>query len=106
MAKNLQDSVQSEMKPLRKWDVKFIHKHFGDVNLRYFRASSDYENQIFRVELNDKMGYYFVGELGVSGSHEKRMELELKKQKKIGKFVRKKFVDYNDHISGFCWEEQ
>ncbi len=104
MAKNLQDSVQLE--PLRTQNIQFIRGHFGNVSLRGFRAQNDYENQVFRVELNDEMGYYFVGELNINGSHEKRMELELKKQKKLGRFVRKKFVDYNGHVSGFCWEQQ
>lgn len=106
MAKNLQDSVQVEIEPLRRQDIQFIHKHFGDANLKGFKASNDYENQVFKVELDNERGYYFFGELAISGSHENRMERELKKQKKLSRIICKKFVDYEGHVSGFYWWRQ
>lgn len=103
MAKNLQDSVQLE--PLRTQDIQFIHGHFGNVNLSGFKRFDDYEDQVFKVELDNERGYYFFGELAVSGSHENRMERKLKKQKKLSRIICKKFVDYEKHVSGFYWEK-
>jgi len=50
-------------------------------------------------------GYYFFGELQLDRNHEARMEVELARQKRLGKIINRKFIDYTEGLSGFSWSK-
>lgn len=86
-------------------DLELIRAYFSgkeEIDLERFRREN--RGEYLEVAAVDKsQGYLFFYELQIDRNHEARMESELLRQRKLGKYIERKFTDYPEGISGFHW---
>lgn len=89
-------------------DLELIKTYFsGRKEIDSDRFNRENKGDYLELVAVDKsQGYLFFSQNRFDSNHEARMESELIRQRKLGKYIERKFTDYQEGISGFSWRKK